>query len=81
MSSVLLYNHSGCENRGCEAIVRSTSTLFQAAGAKVVLSSKQARIRQTASLPDVARVDRASFRHTPVSRISQFPSVFGSAAA
>ena len=37
MSSVLLYNHSGCENRGCEAIVRSTSALFHAAGAKVVL--------------------------------------------
>lgn len=32
MSSVLLYNHSGCENRGCEAIVRSTSALFHAAG-------------------------------------------------
>ena len=41
MSSVLLYNHSGCENRGCEAIVRSTSALFHAAGAKVMLSSKQ----------------------------------------
>lgn len=28
MKSVLLYNHGGCENRGCEAIVRSTSELL-----------------------------------------------------
>ena len=24
---VILYNHGGCQNRGCEAIVRSTSAL------------------------------------------------------
>lgn len=28
MNSVLLYNHGGCENHGCEAIVRATSELF-----------------------------------------------------
>ena len=28
MSTMLMYNHGGCENRGCEAIVRSTSEIF-----------------------------------------------------
>lgn len=40
MSSVLLYNHGGCENHGCEAIVRATSELFaRFGGAKSVLAS------------------------------------------
>lgn len=28
MKKIMLYNHGGCENRGCEAIVRSTAALF-----------------------------------------------------
>ena len=40
MKSVLLYNHGGCENHGCEAIVRATSELFDRfGGAKSVLAS------------------------------------------
>lgn len=69
MSSVLLYNHSGCENRGCEAIVRSTSALFHAAGAKVVLSSKQAEYDRQLNLPDVARVDSCVISPYSVSRL------------
>ena len=69
MSSVLLYNHSGCENRGCEAIVRSTSALFHAAGAKVVLSSKQVEYDRQLSLPDVARVDSCVISPYSVSRL------------
>ena len=42
--NVLLYNHSGCENRGCEAIVRSTSALFAQAGAHVSVTSGQAEL-------------------------------------
>ena len=38
---VLLYNHSGCENRGCEAIVRSTSALLAQRGARTILTSGQ----------------------------------------
>lgn len=38
---VILYNHGGCQNRGCEAIVRSTSALLRARdpGARVTLCS------------------------------------------
>ena len=37
---ILLYNHGGCENRGCEAIVRSTAALF-AGKAQILLASDQ----------------------------------------
>ena len=50
---VLLYNHSGCENRGCEAIVRSTSALFAQRGAWVTLTSGQAELDRRLNLPDV----------------------------
>ena len=38
---VILYNHGGCQNRGCEAIVRSTSALLRARdpGTRVTLCS------------------------------------------
>ena len=40
MSTMLMYNHGGCENRGCEAIVRSTSEMFaQELGVKSCLAS------------------------------------------
>ena len=38
MTRIMLYNHSGCENRGCEAIVRSTAAMFAQAGASVALT-------------------------------------------
>ena len=37
MRSVLLYNHGGFGNRGCEAIVRSTAALLDGR-ARVVLA-------------------------------------------
>lgn len=54
--NVLLYNHSGCENRGCEAIVRATSAMFHRAGARVAVSSGQPEYDRAVGLPDVARV-------------------------
>ena len=57
MSTVLLYNHGGCENRGCEAIVRATSELFaREAGARVSLASNQAAFDRGAGLSRVGRV-------------------------
>ena len=53
---VLLYNHSGCENRGCEAIVRSTSALFAQKGAQVTLTSGQAEWDRTLKLPNIAKL-------------------------
>ncbi|MFR2150672.1 MAG: hypothetical protein ACLS7Z_09240 [Christensenellales bacterium] len=67
--NVLLYNHSGCENRGCEAIVRSTSALFAQAGAHVSVTSGQAELDRKLNLPDVApgcgRTDFAVQREPP----------------
>lgn len=63
MSSILLYNHGGCENRGCEAIVRSTSELFsREAGAHVRLASAQPEYDRGVGLDAIERItpDRIS---------------------
>ena len=57
MSGIMLYNHGGCENRGCEAIVRSTSELFsREAGARCTLASDTPAFDKGAGLDRVARV-------------------------
>lgn len=38
MKRIMLYNHGGCGNRGCEAIVRSTAALFDGR-AEILLAS------------------------------------------
>jgi len=63
MRSILLYNHGGCENRGCEAIVRSTSELFSGeAGARVCLASAQPDYDRGVGLEKIERIwpDRIS---------------------
>jgi len=45
MKKIMLYNHGGCGNRGCEAIVRSTSALF----------GDQAELSLASSTPDFDR--------------------------
>ena len=67
--NVLLYNHSGCENRGCEAIVRSTSALFAQAGAHVSVTSGQAELDRKLNLPDVARLLDEQISPYSVSRL------------
>ncbi len=49
--TIMLYNHGGCENRGCEAIVRSTTELFaREAGVYCTLASDQAETDRAAGL-------------------------------
>lgn len=67
--NILLYNHSGCENRGCEAIVRSTSALFAQAGAHVSVTSGQAELDRKLNLPDVARLLDEQISPYSVSRL------------
>ena len=70
MSSVLLYNHGGCENRGCEAIVRSTAALFAAhAGMAVTLASDQPEFDRTAAIPHVQRVIGSTIAPMSVRRL------------
>ena len=66
---VLLYNHSGCENRGCEAIVRSTSALLAQRGARTILTSGQAESDGGLHLPDVERVVAEQISPHSVSRL------------
>ncbi|MGN0997079.1 MAG: polysaccharide pyruvyl transferase family protein [Candidatus Ventricola sp.] len=55
MKSILLYNHGGCGNRGCEAIVRSTAALLDGR-ARVVLASDEPAADRAAGLAGVDRV-------------------------
>ena len=57
MKKVLLYNHSGCGNRGCEAIVRSTAALLRDGGAeRIWLSSGEPAYDAGLGLSDVDKV-------------------------
>ena len=55
MKKIMLYNHGGCENRGCEAIVRSTAALF-ADKAVMTLTSDQPEYDRHAGLDGVRRI-------------------------
>ena len=55
MKKIMLYNHGGCENRGCEAIVRSTAALF-AGKAETALTSDQPAFDRQAKLEQVRRI-------------------------
>ena len=57
VKSVLLYNHGGCENHGCEAIVRATSELFDRyAGVRSHLASATPQYDQTVGLDKIDRI-------------------------
>lgn len=55
MKRIMLYNHGGCENRGCEAIVRSTAKLF-VDKAEITLASDQPKLDAAANLEGVRKV-------------------------
>ncbi len=68
MKRIMLYNHGGCENRGCEAIVRSTAALF-AQTAEIVLASDQAQRDEQARLNDVSCVFSSTISPYSVQRL------------
>lgn len=55
MKKIMLYNHGGCGNHGCEAIVRSTAALF-AGKARLSLASDQAESDGRAGLSGIDRI-------------------------
>ncbi len=55
MKKIMLYNHGGCENRGCEAIVRSTAALF-AGKAAISLASDQHALDRQAGLAGIEKI-------------------------
>lgn len=69
MSSILLYNHGGCQNGGCEAIVRTTSALFAQAGMDVVLASDQSQYDRMAGLSDVKRIVHSTISPLSLDRV------------
>lgn len=68
MKTIMLYNHGGCGNRGCEAIVRSTSALF-ADRAEIVLASDQAQSDRETGLGDVKRIISSEISPYSIRRI------------
>ena len=70
MSTVLLYNHGGCENRGCEAIVRATSELLRdEAGARVRLTSATPAYDSARGLDAIERIAADQISPYSVSRL------------
>ena len=55
MKKIMLYNHGGCGNRGCEAIVRSTAALFEGKAA-LSLASDEPEFDRQAKLDGIARI-------------------------
>jgi len=55
MKKIMLYNHGGCGNRGCEAIVRSTTALF-GAHAEMTLASSTAEYDREAGLKGIGKI-------------------------
>lgn len=81
-ATFLFYNHGGSDNRGCEAIVRSTSALLRAhfTGAKVMLCSLDPA--QDASLDGVDAVIRHGVApFSPDRIINSFASRLGATRA
>jgi len=68
MKRIMLYNHGGCANHGCEAIVRSTTALF-AGRARLTLSSDQAKSDSLAGLDGIDRIIKSSIGSLSVRRI------------
>lgn len=53
----LLYNHAGCNNRGCEAIVRTTAARLHGMGVdRVLLASGESKYDRSLSIPSVDEV-------------------------
>lgn len=55
MKRIMLYNHGGCGNRGCEAIVRSTAALFEGR-ATLSLASDEPEFDRQAKLDGIRRI-------------------------
>lgn len=55
MKKIMLYNHGGCGNRGCEAIVRSTVALFEGK-ASFSLTSIEPKYDRQAKLEGVGKI-------------------------
>ena len=68
MRSVLLYNHGGFGNRGCEAIVRSTAALLDGR-ARVVLASDEPAADRAAGVRGVDRVISSRISDRSVRRL------------
>jgi len=68
MKRIMLYNHGGCANHGCEAIVRSTAALF-AGRATLSLSSDQAENDKNAGLTGLERIIPSTISSLSVRRI------------
>lgn len=68
MKRIMLYNHGGCANHGCEAIVRSTAALF-AGKAKLSLSSDEAQSDRAVGLGGIERIISSEIAPISLSRI------------
>lgn len=63
MKKYLLYGHSGSENHGCEALVRTTISLLNANKNNVVLSSYNPEMDYTYHIDDICKIKKRGARN------------------
>ena len=68
MKGIMLYNHGGCGNRGCEAIVRSTAALF-AGKAALSLASDEPEFDRQAKLSGIERIISSTIAPYSIRRV------------
>lgn len=68
MKQIMLYNHGGCGNRGCEAIVRSTAALF-GTEAELSLASATPDVDKAAGLKGIKRIHPSEISPYSVRRL------------
>ena len=69
MNQMMLYNHSGFENRGCEAIVVSTSEMFAKSGQSILLCSDTPEFDRGKTDENIAKVISSTISPYSVDRI------------
>lgn len=69
MKKVILCGHTGSHNRGCEAIIKSTTDLFSSMGVETVLATHDLPYDRKLGISEFSKVvEYAEFRNHPIRR-------------
>lgn len=70
MKKIVLCNHTGCFNRGCDAIIQSTGLLLKKSGIEVVLAEHRRKEDSKFGFENFSEiVEYSEFSNKPISRI------------
>lgn len=71
MKKIVLCNHTGCFNRGCDAIIQSTGLLLKNAGVDVILGEHRKKEDSKFGFENFSKVvEYSEFSNKPISRVT-----------